>query len=67
MLQHNGREFLNISELSQYLPEKPAIPTIYFWTRHNKIPFKKFGVKLYFDKQEVDDWNDNGRPASEKV
>jgi len=64
MITHNNREYLNISELSQYLPEKPSIPTIYKWTRHKKVPFKKFGVKLYFNKQEIDDWNESGRPVT---
>jgi len=64
MLIHNNKQFLTIEELCDYLPEKPEKPTVYNWTRYNKIPFRKFGVKLYFDKELIDKWDEEGRPAT---
>jgi len=54
-------KLMKITELSEYLPEKPAKPTIYGWTTHRQIPFEKHGKALYFRKSKIDEWLDNGR------
>ena len=64
MIQFKGKNYMTIEELADYLPENPTIPTIYSWTKHKQIPFIKFGRRLYFEKEQVDNWNENGRPNS---
>lgn len=54
-------KWFNALELSEYLPDKPAIPTIYEWTTKRKIPFHKKGRKLQFKKSEIDAWLDGDR------
>lgn len=49
-------EFLGIDELREYLPSKPARPTVYGLVSAKKIPFHKFNGKLFFSRQEIDDW-----------
>jgi excisionase family DNA binding protein len=61
MITHEGRKYYNIEELSEYLPEKPTIRTIYNWTSNNQIPFRKFGRSLYFDKEKIKEWEQNNR------
>lgn len=45
---------LNIDETSKYLDM--AKPTLYALTCKRKIPHMKVGKKLYFNRQELDDW-----------
>jgi len=52
---------MTVAELQNYLPEKPARPTVYGWVNNRKIPYKKHGKTLYFQKSEVDKWLRNGR------
>lgn len=52
---------MTIKELIEYLPEQPSIFTVYLWTSKNKIPYKKIGRKLFFEKHLIDEWNDNDR------
>jgi len=65
MIQFNGKNYMTIEELSQYLPENPAEPTIYRWTKEKQIPFVKFGRRLYFEKESINRWNESGRPKSQ--
>jgi len=55
---------LTIEELREYLPDKPTKSTVYRWTCENKIPYKKFGKKLFFDQSEIDTWNAEDRPIT---
>jgi excisionase family DNA binding protein len=50
-----------MEELREYLPENPARQTVYGWVNERKIPFKKFGKRLYFRASEIDKWIANGR------
>lgn len=61
MIQFKGKDYMTIEDLAAYLPENPSIPTIYKWTKEKQIPFVKFGRRLYFEKNEIDNWNENGR------
>ena len=60
-----AKEWLNIKELCEYLPDKPAIATVYGWVGHKQIPFRKSGKKLRFLRSEIDKWLLNGN--EEKV
>lgn len=56
--------YLNISELIDYLPEKPARQTVYGWINYRSIPYEKHGKRLYFKKSAIDLWLVNGRRIS---
>lgn len=49
-------EYLDIDQLRDYLPSKPARQTVYGLVSAKKIPFHKFNGKLFFSRQEVDVW-----------
>lgn len=49
-------EYLDIDELREYLPSKPARQTVYGLVSAKQIPFHKFNGKLFFNRQEVDAW-----------
>lgn len=53
--------WLSLAELCEYLPDKPAKPTVYGWIHHNIVPCHKKGKKLYFLKSEIDEWLKQGR------
>lgn len=59
------RDFLmTIEQLIDYLPEHPARQTVYQWVNDRKVPFEKFGKRLYFRKSTIDTWLDAGRQMS---
>jgi len=64
-LQKNQRperdRYLTISELVEYLPEKPSKSSVYRWVTYRKIPFHKEGKRLLFKKSQIDQWLENGR------
>ncbi len=49
-------KWMNLDELRNYHPNKPARATIYKWTCERSIPFHKDGKKLRFLKSEIDEW-----------
>lgn len=49
-------EFLDIDQLRDYLPSKPARQTVYGLVSAKKIPSHKFNGKLFFSRQEIDAW-----------
>lgn len=49
-------KWLNIDDLCEYLPDKPAKQTVYGWVCKKKIPYHKKGKKLQFLKSEIDEW-----------
>ena len=53
---------MTIQELSKFLPDHPSKATIYAWTCHRKIPFTKMGKKIFFEKEKIIKWNEDGRP-----
>lgn len=53
--------YMTIEELIEYLPEHPAKQTIYQNVNERKMPFEKFGRRLYFKKSIIDKWLANGR------
>lgn len=53
--------WMTIEDLANYLPDKPAIPTIYAWVNQKLIPYNKVGKRLYFLKSEINEWLRFGR------
>lgn len=49
-------QWFSIQELCDYLPEHPAIQTVYTWTSANRIPYYKEGKRIRLLKSEIDDW-----------
>lgn len=49
-------EYLDIDELREYLPSRPARQTVYGLVSAKKIPSHKFNGKLFFSRQEIDGW-----------
>ena len=49
-------EWFSVQTLSDYLPEHPAIQTIYGWVNRKEIPYSKRGKALQFNKAEIDKW-----------
>jgi excisionase family DNA binding protein len=48
--------WFDLTELCNYLPDKPAKPTVYGWVHTSVIPCHKGGKKLRFLKSEIDLW-----------
>ena len=55
---------LSLSELCEYLPQKPKPATVYQWTAAGTIPFRKTGKHLCFLKSEIDQWLANHKYRS---
>jgi len=55
--QQNSRSkrFLEAKELADYL-ELPTLSTIYRWVKNGTIPHRKMGGRIFFVKQEIDQW-----------
>lgn len=53
--------WFDLTELCNYLPDKPAKPTVYGWVRNAIIPCHKGQKKLRFLKSEIDTWLMQGR------
>ena len=60
----NDEYLMSMEDLRAYLPENPARQTVYGWVNARKIPFEKFGKRLYFRKSEIDIWIANARIKS---
>ncbi|WP_461040740.1 helix-turn-helix domain-containing protein [Spirosoma harenae] len=56
LVQQQSDCWFSVEELSEYLPSKPAITTIYGKVRRREIPHKKMGNRLAFLKSEIDQW-----------
>lgn len=61
------KEFMNVKEIREYLPDFPSVNTIYSWVHHKKIPYTKFGKKLFFQKAVIDEWNASNRPGNDML
>ena len=69
-LKHNPKEqgeqpeadrWFDLNELCNFLPDKPAKPTVYGWVHTGLIPCHKGQKKLRFLKSEIDNWLKQGR------
>ena len=54
-------EWLNLTELCNYHPDKPSKPTVYGWVNSGAVPVHKGGKKLRFLKSEIDSWLKQGK------
>jgi excisionase family DNA binding protein len=59
-------QWLNIDELCDYLPDRPAKKTIYKWVSDNTIPFYKGTKALRFHKPEIDNWLKEGKVETQQ-
>ena len=58
--------WMNIDELCEYLPDRPARQTVYGWIGKRVIPYHKDGrKKLRFLKSEIDNWLSSGKVKCE--
>ena len=53
---NKGEQWMNLKELCDYLPSRPAAQTVYGWTSCHQIPFHKKGKRIMFLKSEIDAW-----------
>jgi hypothetical protein len=53
----------DIDEFRASLPENPAKQTVYGWVNDRKVPYEKYGKKLYFRKSSINKWLVNARKA----
>lgn len=54
-------KWFNITQLCEYLPDKPAKPTVYGWVSASTVPYHKNAKKLRFLKTDIDKWLMEGR------
>lgn len=59
--QQQIEHWFDFNELREYLPEKPAPPTLYQKLANREIPGHKRGKKWYFLKSEIDIYLKTGR------
>jgi len=59
--QPETNHWFDLPELCNYLPDKPAKPTVYGWVRTGLIPCHKGQKKLRFLKSEIDQWLKSGK------
>lgn len=50
--------FWDINSLMKHIPLKKS--TIYSMVSRKKIPYKKIGKKLIFNKKDINNWINNG-------
>ncbi|MBY0436303.1 MAG: helix-turn-helix domain-containing protein [Cyclobacteriaceae bacterium] len=53
--------WFDLTELCNYLPDKPAKATAYGWVHTGAIPCHKGAKKLRFLKSEIDQWLKTGK------
>ncbi len=53
--------WLNLNNLLDYLPDKPAKATVYGWVHAGTIPCHKGAKKLRFLRSEIDSWLKQGK------
>jgi excisionase family DNA binding protein len=54
-------QWFDLTELCQYIPDKPSKATVYGWVNAGTIPVHKGRKKLRFLKSEIDNWMKQGR------
>ena len=65
--QAKNEDFLmTLEELRDYLPDNPARQTVYCWIYERKIPYEKYGKRVYFRKSSIEQWLANGRQKCHK-
>jgi uncharacterized protein Usg len=57
----DDKNWMNIKQLQNYLPDKPSFATIYKWVSKKMIPYYKKSKSLSFHKSDIDGWLKSGR------
>lgn len=57
--QPESDQLLTIQQAGELI--KLSVPTLYGYVSRNQIPFSKKGKRLYFSKQQLFDWIQEGR------
>lgn len=57
--------WFDLQELCNYLPDKPAKPTVYGWVASGLIPCHKGAKKLRFLKSDIDKWIKSGKKKTQ--
>lgn len=57
----DGDYLMPMEDFLIYLPEQPAKQTVYDWIFKRKVPFEKYGRRIYFRKSQIDNWLASGR------
>ncbi len=57
----NSPVWFNLTELCNYLPDRPKLATVYGWVHEKTIPYHKGQKKLRFLKSEIDEWLNQGK------
>lgn len=63
--EQNTKQWFNIEELRDYLPEHPSKATIYSWVSKRLIPHHKGSKSLRFSQSEIDKWLESGKRKSD--
>ena len=58
---YTADQWMNLDQLREYHPDKPARSTVYEWGCQNRIPVHKDGKKLRFLRSEIDQWLSGGK------
>lgn len=53
---NDSEAWFDLTELCEYIPDKPAKATVYTWVSNGLIPYHKGAKKLRFLKSEIDQW-----------
>jgi excisionase family DNA binding protein len=56
-------KFLTVKEAAQLLRASPK--TIYLWAENRRIPFRRAGNKLLFERGEIEEWTRKSAGAKE--
>lgn len=54
-------QWLSVEDLMKYDPSKPAKATIYGWVHYKSIPFFKKGKRIFFRRDQIDEWLNSNR------
>lgn len=57
-------EIMDVKQAAEFL--KMKVPTIYTMTCYNQIPFYKRGKRIYFKREELVKWIEEGRKKTRK-
>lgn len=64
--QQEPDRWFNLTELRDYLPDKPAKATVYEWVSNGEIPHYKGEKRLRFLRSEIDQWLKSGKRKTQK-
>lgn len=66
IIPEQADQWFDIEGLRNYLPERPALATVYGWVSARKIPFVKKGKRVLFLKSDIDEYLKSGRKQTKE-